>query len=219
MTNFRITLTSDTICPWCYVAKKYLERVIAAYKDAHPESRDTFETVWAPFQLNPQAPKPGMDKRKYYEMRFGLARAANMYPGLVETGKRVGIDFKFGGKTGNTRDSHRILALALSHGADTQERVVEALSSAYFEHEQDITDYRVLKAAGLKAGLTAVELDEWLESDKGGDQIDREVKEAQRKGITGVPSIKVQEYEVGGTKTAEEWIKLFETVKSIEGAR
>ena len=216
MTHFLVSITSDTICPWCYVSKKFLERGIAAYKSAHPDSTDTFETVWLPFQLNPQAPNPGMDKHKYYEMRFGAARAANMYPGLVEMGKSVGIDFRFGGKTGNTRDSHRMLELARTHGPEVQANAVEALSSAYFEHEKDITNRGVLKEAGLMAGLEEGELQDWLENDKGGDVVDREVEAARRKGINGVPSINVQGYEVGGTKRAEEWRRVFERVKEME---
>ena len=219
MTAFRITFTSDTICPWCYVSKRFLERGIAAYRSAHPDSKDTFETVWAPFQLNPQAPNPGMDKRKYYEMRFGAARAANMYPDLVTTAKSLGIDIKFGGKTGNTRDSHRLLELALTHGPEVQAQAVEALSSAYFEHEQDITSHVVLKEAGLKAGLGSEELRACLETDQFGDKVDREVAEAQRRGVHGVPSINVQGYEVGGTKRAEEWRTVFERVKEMEASK
>lgn len=106
MTHFRFTITFDTNLSVCYVSKKSLERGIAAYKSAYPGTTDTFETTWHAFQLNSQAPLPSMDKGKYYEMRFGPQRAANMYPGLVEISRGVGIEFKLGGRTGNTHDPH-----------------------------------------------------------------------------------------------------------------
>lgn len=64
MTNFQINITSDTICPWCYVGKKRLEQGIAAYKAKYPERNDTFDTTWKPFYLNPDAGK-SMNKQKY----------------------------------------------------------------------------------------------------------------------------------------------------------
>ena len=60
MTKFDIEIVSDTVCPWCYVGKQKLDKAIAAYKTAHPESDDTFSTTWLPFYLNPGAPKTGM---------------------------------------------------------------------------------------------------------------------------------------------------------------
>lgn len=31
----RIDVSSDTICPWCFVGKKYLDKAIAASKDQY----------------------------------------------------------------------------------------------------------------------------------------------------------------------------------------
>jgi len=49
-----------------------------------------------------------------------------------------GQNFKFGGKTGNTRDSHRLIQLAKTKSPQLQTRVVEELFAAYFENEQVI---------------------------------------------------------------------------------
>lgn len=59
MTQFNIEIVSDTVCPWCFVGKQKLEKAIATYKEAHPESNDTFSTTWMPFYLNPDSPKTG----------------------------------------------------------------------------------------------------------------------------------------------------------------
>ncbi|KAK7810052.1 uncharacterized protein CFP56_014350, partial [Quercus suber] len=57
----KIDISSDTVCPWCFVGKKNLDKAIAASKDHYD-----FEIRWHPFQLNPSAPKEGINKKEYY---------------------------------------------------------------------------------------------------------------------------------------------------------
>ena len=107
---------------------------------------------------------------------------------LARLGKQVGIAFAFGGKTGNTRDSHRLIQLAKTKGEGMQTKVVEQLFNSYFEANEDITDREVLIARGVKAGLDETEAREWMDSGKGGPEVDKEVIEAQEKFISGVPN-------------------------------
>lgn len=104
---------------------------------------------------------------------------------LSEIGRELGINFAYGGKTGNTRDSHRVVQLAKTKGEETQTRVMEKLFNAYFELNEDITDHAVLTKAAIGGGLEEKEVKEWLESDKGGPEVDREVAAAQRRFISG----------------------------------
>ncbi|KAL8847287.1 MAG: hypothetical protein Q9221_007663 [Calogaya cf. arnoldii] len=217
MTNFNISIVSDTVCPWCYVGKNKLERAISLYKSAHPDATDTFSTNWYPFYLNPDAPKTGIDKRQYYMSKFGPQRTPMIFDRLASAGKDVGIDFKFGGKTGNTRDSHRLIQLAKTKGPEMQTKVVEELFKSYFEKEEDITSHSVLKSAAEKAGLEEAEINEWLESDKGGREVDREVVEAQMKAVSGVPHFTIQDkFEIGGAQDPEAFVQIFERIKAAE---
>ena len=219
MTNFNITITSDTVCPWCYVGKKKLERGIALYQAAHPSSPDTFSTTWLPFYLNPDAPRVGVDKRAFYNSKFGEDKASVILGRLAAVGKDAGIDFSFGGKTGNTRDSHRLVQLGKTKGPEAQTRVVAELFRSYFEKEGDITSHDVLQEAGLKAGLDEAEVKEWLKSDKGGKEVDKEVSEAQIRGVSGVPNFVLQgKYEIGGAQDPEAFVKVFERVKEMEAS-
>ncbi|KAL8695922.1 MAG: hypothetical protein Q9224_003074 [Gallowayella concinna] len=217
MTNFNISIVSDTVCPWCYVGKNKLDRAISLYRSSHPNSTDTFSTTWYPFYLNPDAPKTGVDKRQYYMSKFGPERTPMIFDRLASAGKPVGIDFKFGGKTGNTRDSHRLIQLAKTKGPKMQTRVVEELFKSYFEQEEDITSHTVLKAAAEKAGLEEGEIREWLESNKGGKEVDREVVEAQMKAVSGVPHFTIQDkFEIAGAQDPQAFVQIFERVKAME---
>jgi predicted DsbA family dithiol-disulfide isomerase len=139
---------------------------------------------------------------------------------LADVGRDVGISFKFGGKTGNTRDSHRLIQLGKSKSPAVQTRVVEELFAAYFENEGDITSHEVLKNAGVKAGLDEKEVVEWLKSDKGGKAVDEEVERAQLNQISGVPNFTIQgKYEVGGAQDPGVFLRLFEKIKAAEAAK
>jgi predicted DsbA family dithiol-disulfide isomerase len=106
---------------------------------------------------------------------------------LSQIGEAEGIHFKYGGKTGNTRDSHRLIQLGKTKGPHVQTRVIEELFAAYFENEKDITTQPVLIEAAIKAGLEEKEAKEWLESGKGGPEVDKEVQNAVEQNISGVP--------------------------------
>jgi predicted DsbA family dithiol-disulfide isomerase len=199
----------------CYVGKQRLDLAIKSHKTSHPS--DTFSVTWKPFYLNPDAPKQGRDKQAYYHAKFGVDRTAMMQQRLAAIGKSVGINFSFGGKTGNTRDSHRLIQLGKTKSPELQTRVVEELFKAYFENEADITSHDVLVQAGVKAGLDEAEVKEWLASDKGGKEVDSEVAEAQERMINGVPNFTIQGvYEISGAQEPEMFVRTFERIKTGE---
>ncbi|KAK6509541.1 hypothetical protein TWF481_004280 [Arthrobotrys musiformis] len=207
MTKFTIDIVSDTVCPWCYVGFKRLNKAIATFKQSHSDA--TFEIKWHPYYLNPSAPKVGVDKQKVFEEKFGRDRVAMMHRRLAGVGLQDGIKFAFGGKTGNTRKSHRILQLAGEKGL--QNEVVEQLFISYFENEKDITDDAVLKEAAVKGGLKPEDVDNYLTSDLGGPQVDKEVSDAQLRFIQGVPHFTINgRAELGGAQEPDAFIEIFE---------
>lgn len=216
MTNFKIDIVSDTVCPWCYVGKNRLDRAIATHKAQNPD--DTFTTVWHPFYLNPDAPKTSIDKRLHYERKFGTQRTQMMQGHLAKLGKQVGIDFAFGGRVGNTRDSHRVIQLAKTKGEGMQTKVVEQLFNAYFEKEEDITDREVLIARSVMGGLEDAEVREWLENGTGGLEVDEEVAQAQHRPITGVPNFTINgKYEIAGAEEGGTFLQAFAQIKDDTG--
>ena len=55
----------DVICPWCLVGKRRLERALTMIEP------DAARVTWLPFELNPDMPKTGMERRDYRTRKFG----------------------------------------------------------------------------------------------------------------------------------------------------
>ena len=78
----RLDIFSDPICPWCFIGKANLDRALEAHPD-HP-----FEIEWHPFQLNPDMPPEGADRRSYLEAKFGgKQNAVSIYARVAEAAK------------------------------------------------------------------------------------------------------------------------------------
>lgn len=164
-----------------------------------------------PYYLNPNMPKTSVDKVAFYQTKFGSERTGAMFQRLTMVGKDVGINFKFGGKTGNTRDSHRLVQMAKEKGK--QSEVVEQLFTAYFENEQDITDHAILTEVAIKAGLDEAEVKAWLAGNSGGDIVDREAKISRMKGIDGVPNFTInKKHVIGGAQDPSQFLDVFEFI-------
>ncbi|KAJ5164659.1 uncharacterized protein N7500_006489 [Penicillium coprophilum] len=225
MTNFQIQIISDTVCPWCYVGYRRLSRAITTHQAKYPT--DTFNLHWKAFYLNPAAAEyPGVNKAEMYSQKFGAERMQAIFARLSAVGKSEGIQFSFGGNTGSTRDSHRLLWFAGQQEAEEtgkkedgvvgglQTRVAEQLFRSYFEEEKNITDLKVLVEAGVGAGLDREIVKKMLDGDVGAQEVDLEAKAAARRLVSGVPYISVQgKYHVEGADEPEIFMEIFEKVK------
>lgn len=214
--KFDIKVISDTVCPWCFVGKRRIEAGIAAYKSANPNSQDTFSISWHPYYLDASAPVEGEEKRARYLRRFGEAKFATIQETLAAAGRDVGIQFSFGGRTGHTRDSHRLIRLAGQKGEEVQNRVVNELFTRYFEKEQDITDRAMLRSAAETAGMDGDAVGAYLESNEGVEEVEDEVVRAQQMGVRGVPNIRINGlFEAPGAVDADIFRQIFEKIRSL----
>ena len=182
-----IDIFSDTICPWCFIGKRRLERALAE----RPQPDLTIH--WRAFQLNPDMPAGGMDRSQYLELKFGGASNADaIYDQVRAAGESEGIDFAFERmkRTPNTIDSHRLIRYAgqkAQQGQGRQGAVVQALFDAYFLRAEDIGDPEVLVAAAAEAGLEAEETRAFLAGDAEAEAVRAEDRNARQAGISGVP--------------------------------
>jgi predicted DsbA family dithiol-disulfide isomerase len=181
-----VEVTSDVICPWCYVGKRRLEKAVAAL--AGRAGVRGVRVRWHPFQLNPRMPKEGMNRKEYRTAKFGSwEQSLALDARVTEVGQAEGISFAFdkAERTPNTLDSHRLIRLADQEGV--QDAVVEALFRAYFTEGRDIGHTPTLLDVIAGAGLDRGRAEEELKDDEGIEAIREAEKQAQASGVRGVP--------------------------------
>ena len=151
----QIDVISDTVCPWCYIGKRRLERAMKL----RPQIQ--FDVRWRPFQLDPATPAEGVERRAYIERKFGSTdKIKPIHNALLEAGRVEGLDFAFEkiARTPNTINSHRLIRW--SHSAGVQDAVVERLFHGYFMEGADIGDIECWRNLRLKPAWTP----SWLRS-------------------------------------------------------
>jgi predicted DsbA family dithiol-disulfide isomerase len=212
----RLDIISDPICPWCYIGKSLLDQALAERPD-HP-----FEIHWQPFQLNPDMPPEGMDRRAYLEGKFGGREgAARAYAPVLERAEAAGLDIDFAAipRTPNTLDAHRLLHWSEVEGCQTP--MAMALFRAYFQEGRDISDHEVLADLADGLGIDAALVSRLLASDADREEVAGRDAQFREMGVTGVPTFVVAgQHAVPGCQPPEMWLRVIDeiTAQTANGA-
>jgi predicted DsbA family dithiol-disulfide isomerase len=206
----KLDIISDPVCPWCYIGKAYLDKAIGE-RPRHP-----FEIEWHPYQLNPDMPREGMDRRAYLEAKFGGKEGAvQAYMPVVQQAEAAGltIDFESIARTPNTLDAHRLIHWA---GIEDRQMVVAmSLFRAYFEEGRDISTHEVLADIADSAGMDAAVVLKLLGSDADIAGIREKDAGFRKMGISGVPCFIVAgKHAVPGCQPPETWIKVIDEINA-----
>jgi predicted DsbA family dithiol-disulfide isomerase len=182
----KLNIFSDPICPWCYIGYTQLRRAMEAKAD-HP-----FELEWLPFQLNPEMPAGGMDRRAYLEAKFGgKDGAVKVYGQIAEKAEEIGLELNLSAisRTPNTLDAHRLIHWSGVEGRQTP--VASAMFQAYFQEGRDLSDHEVLADIADGAGLDAAVIMRLLASSADKDEIMKKEAMAREMGVQAVPTFVV----------------------------
>ena len=184
-----IDIVSDVVCPWCYIGKRHVEQAISKWQEKHPNA--AVNVRWHPFQLNPDLPLEGTDRKGYLEAKFGgPQRAKEIYARVSAAGRNAGLELNFDGilKQPNTLAAHALIAYAqaANDGAHA-DAVAERLFKAYFVDGKFIGDVEVLAAIAADCGLDADATRSILTERATLDQIAAQDANMRQQGITGVP--------------------------------
>ena len=200
----KLDIMSDPICPWCYIGKAHLDRALQDHPD-HP-----FAIEWHPFQLNPDMPREGMDRRSYLERKFGGKEGAvRAYAPVVEHAEKAGLNINFEAmqRTPNTLDAHRLIHWAGIEGRQTA--AVSALFKAYFVDARDIGDDEVLADIADSIEMDAAVVTRLLKSDVDAQDIRDRDAHSRKMGVNSVPTfIVANTHAVPGAQPPELWAQV-----------
>lgn len=211
----RLDIFSDPICPWCYIGKARLQRALEA-RPNHP-----FLIQWHPFQLNPDMPADGMDRRAYLEAKFGGKEGAiQAYLPVVQAAEDSGLEINLEAitRTPNTLNAHRLIQWAGLE--EKQNAMVDRLFKAYFVEGKDLGDLEVLADLAAEAGMERDVVARLLASDADGEEISARDADARAKGVNSVPTFVISnQHVVPGAQPADLWVGVIdEILEQIDAA-
>lgn len=219
MYNSQISFTLDTICPWTYLAKKRLDLALGQLP---PEvsSKVSFRIQFLPYQLYPSF-GPAQEKYAWQRDRKydGSKDKMNMYVEYMSTlGEASGIKFSFGGDIADTLQAHRVIQYFQEDaGAETANRLVDALYRMYFEEDKSPSSGETLVAACVEAGIDGEKAKAVVDDEsEGAAEVKAALRESVTNAIDSVPHIvfegRRRDLTLVGAKEVHEYVKAMETI-------
>ena len=203
----KIDIISDTVCPWCYIGKKRLDKAIEEYKDQN------FDINWHAFQLNPTMPKEGVDRQLYLSTKFGgEERAISIYNQIKNAGKSSNILFNFDKINIMPNSFYSHMLLEYSKEEDLQNKISEELFEAFFIHGKNIGEFTELNKIAKLNNIKDFSEDFFITRKDLAKNVQMSDETSRSKGIGGVPFFIINDnYAISGAQESEVFKKIFET--------
>lgn len=192
-----ISITSDFICPWCLVAETRLNQAIEQLN-----SSIEIQKIWYPFELNPEMPEAGMDRKIYRSNKFGSWEYSQTLDAkTVQATQADGIAFRYDlmSVTPNTLKAHRLTWFAGQQ--DKATAMAERILKAYFTEGQNIVEVEVLAHLAADVGLDAEVAKAFLLSDAGIQEVRELERQAIAQGVRGVPYMRIGQEVLSGAQS------------------
>ena len=179
-----VEIWSDVICPFCYIGKRKFETALAQLPN-----RDQLDVVWRSFQLQPDTqtdPARNAVHNLAEKKGWTLDVTRQAIDDVSARAKLEGLTFNYDRTVvANTFDAHRLAHFATTQGKG--DAMQERLFQAYFVDGQNIADHASLTTLAADAGLPADAVRDLLSGDQFTADVHRDIDQAQRYGINGVP--------------------------------
>ena len=207
----KIDIISDTVCPWCFIGKRRLERALAMRPNI------TAEITWHPFQLNPEMPPDGIERQIYLKAKFGSSeRAKDNYRAVhqASVGEKLDLQLDDIKRMPNSLQSHRLLHYARRH--DKQDVVAENLFQSYFFYGIDIGSIAHLIEIAAESGLDGEDVRSYMKSSEDIELVRDHDIQSRNLRVSGVPCfIIAEEYAISGAQESEVFLQVFDAAKEL----
>jgi predicted DsbA family dithiol-disulfide isomerase len=214
MDTLKIDIVSDVVCPWCVIGFRNLKKAMHEL-----QTELNFEISWKPYELHPEIPQEGYDKKLYMQQKFGSAGGRAPYNEITKIGESVGFEFNFSKteRIPNTFMAHRLLWKA--EQCDLQTELSEALFEAYFSDGLNIGSKQILAQISESVGMDKKEIINFLDSKEGGQEIADLEMNFIEKSIGAVPTYFINEkYIIQGGQEPETFVSFLRKIIQKENA-
>ena len=214
MDTLKIDIVSDVVCPWCVIGFRNLKKAMHEL-----QTELNFEISWKPYELHPEIPQEGYDKKLYMQQKFGSAGGRAPYNEITKIGESVGFEFNFSKteRIPNTFMAHRLLWKA--EQCDLQTELSEALFEAYFSDGLNIGSKQILAQISESVGMEKKEVINFLDSKEGGQEIADLEMNFIEKSIGAVPTYFINDkYIIQGGQEPETFVSFLRKIIQKENA-
>ena len=206
--SITIDVISDPVCPWCYIGKKHLDLSLEHFDEVNTEIN------WHPYQLNPDMPFQGMNRKKYLSSIFGGEEAAEkIYRRIYLAGRQTGLSFNFSAikKMPNSSLAHILIDVAKKY--DKQNLVLEEIFRNFFILGKDIGKKELLIDIADKLDMCRKIVGKSLSDTKNIVEINKRDENFRKNGLNGVPCFIIDnKKQILGAKPIENFIEAINEV-------
>ena len=208
MDTLKIDIVSDVVCPWCVIGFRNLKKAMEELK-----SELDFEISWKPYELHPEIPQEGYDKKLYMQQKFGSAGGKSRYDEITKIGESLNFNFNFSKteRIPNTFMAHRLLWKSEEYNLQTE--LSEALFTAYFTDGLDIGSKEILAEISESLGMNKNEILNFLDSSEGGQETAGLEMNFIEKSIGAVPTYFINDkYIIQGGQEPETFVSFLRKI-------
>ena len=212
MDTLNIDIVSDVVCPWCVIGFINLKKAMEELR-----SELDFEISWKPYELHPEIPQEGYDKKLYMQQKFGSSGGKSRYDEITKIGESLNFNFNFSKtkRIPNTFMAHRLLWKSEEYNLQTE--LSEALFTAYFTDGLDIGSKEILAEISESVGMNKNEILNFLNSDEGGQETADLEMNFIEKSIGAVPTYFINDkYIIQGGQEPETFISFLRKINQKE---
>jgi predicted DsbA family dithiol-disulfide isomerase len=189
-----ITIYSDYVCPFCYLADQILQEVRRELPQLN------IEVDWKPFELRPY-PTPTLRSEDDYLPRIWEQA---VYP----MARQLGVDIQLPTISPQPHTHLAFEGFQYAREKGKGEAYTLRMFEAFFKEDRDIGDIGVLTQLAAELGLDATEFGQALDQRSYQEAHRRELQEVYRLGIQAVPSFKIGENYYQGVLPKEQLKKI-----------
>lgn len=207
----KIDIVSDLACPWCIVGYRQLAMALK-------ETNTAYDIHWHPFELNPNMSAEGENLREHGAKKHGRndQEIQASRDRMTAAGAEVGFEFNFNADTRvhNTFNVHQLL-----HWADQQGHMhdlKQALFTAYFTNNRNLSDNNVLADVAAEIGLERNEALAVLDDQRFAKNVRESEQRAREQDIQSVPTIIFNNrHLVSGAQGVDNYVRILEKLAEI----
>jgi len=213
-----IDIYSDVMCPWCLIGYGQLTKALGEL-----QGEIAAEVRWRPFELNPDMPPQGEEQEVHLQRKYrrSAEEGAGIRGQMKAIAESAGVSLSWEGEGDappammwNTRDCHKLLALALEQaGPEAQTALKLALFKAHFNHRRNLGDRAVLLDIAAENGLHREAAKAALDDPDLEARVAAEEAQAWDMNISGVPAMIVNsKFLIPGAQAPEVYVNALRRV-------